>query len=192
MVDGFAGSDSGGGLDSRAVALRFRDAGGGRVDKAAAAAAGTSTEAPEDSEELAACLADARVILEDMSICFLMMPSAHSVTSVQQGGRLQEVAVGRNCRRWMWRIDEVDAGAGAGKVAIDLEWRRRWKEESSKQKVNRGMCTEKLVEKSPRTGISSLLLPFRCRYRKLTPIYAAKMPYGYAISGRFCILFRLS
>jgi len=66
----FAGSGSGGGLGSRAGALRFLDAGGGRVDEAAAA--GTPAEAPDDSEELAACLADARVILGDMSICFLM------------------------------------------------------------------------------------------------------------------------
>jgi hypothetical protein len=66
----FAGSGSGGGLGSRAGALRFRDAGGGRVDEAAAA--GTPAEAPDDSEELAACLADARVILRDMSIWFLM------------------------------------------------------------------------------------------------------------------------
>lgn len=74
---GFAGSGSGTGLGSRACALRFRDAGGGRVDEAAAVA-GIPAEAPEDSEELAACLADARVILEDMSICFLMEGLQHT------------------------------------------------------------------------------------------------------------------
>jgi len=67
----FAGSGWGTGLGSRGGALRFRDAGGGRED-GGAEAAGTPAEVPEDSEEEAACLADARVILEDMSICLTM------------------------------------------------------------------------------------------------------------------------
>lgn len=68
----FAGSGWGAGLGSRGGALRFRDAGCGRED-GAADAAGTPAEAPEDSDEEAACLADARVILEDMSICLTIM-----------------------------------------------------------------------------------------------------------------------
>jgi hypothetical protein len=64
-ADGFAGSGSIAGLGSRG-ALRFREGGGGRVD---AAAAGALVEVPDCSEELAACLADARVILGDMSNC---------------------------------------------------------------------------------------------------------------------------
>jgi hypothetical protein len=67
----FAGSGWGAGLGSRGGALRFRDAGCGRED-GAADAAGTPAEGPEDSEEEAACLADARVILEDMSMCLTM------------------------------------------------------------------------------------------------------------------------
>ena len=63
--EGFAGSGSGAGLGSRAGALRFLDAAGGRDDEAVAV---VPTEAPDNSEELAACLADALVILPDMMV----------------------------------------------------------------------------------------------------------------------------
>jgi hypothetical protein len=64
-AEGFAGSGSGAGLGSRAGALRFLDGTEDRVDEAVAAG---PTEAPDDSEELAACLADALVILPDMMV----------------------------------------------------------------------------------------------------------------------------
>jgi hypothetical protein len=61
----FAGSDAGGGLGSRAGALRFLGGAGARVG---GAVAGTAAELPgDDSEELAA-LVDALVTLGDM-IC---------------------------------------------------------------------------------------------------------------------------
>lgn len=63
--DAFGWSGSEAGLGSRTAAFRFRD-GVGRVDEAAAGAVGA--ELPEVSEEAAACLADRRVILDDMSI----------------------------------------------------------------------------------------------------------------------------
>jgi hypothetical protein len=66
--EAFVGSGSGSGLGSRAGAFRFRDDGGGRIDEAATGPAVVADEPDGDSEELAACLADARVILEDMSI----------------------------------------------------------------------------------------------------------------------------
>jgi len=61
-----AGSSSATGLGSRAGALRFLDGGGGRMGGAAggAKAAGVG----EGSEESAACRAEARVLLGDMSI----------------------------------------------------------------------------------------------------------------------------
>jgi hypothetical protein len=69
LADGaFVGSGSGSGLGSRAGAFRFREDGEGRVDEAATGPAAVADEPDGDSEELAACLADARVILEDMSI----------------------------------------------------------------------------------------------------------------------------
>jgi hypothetical protein len=61
----FAGSVSGAGLGSRAGALRFLEGAGARVDEAVAV---VPTEAPDDSEELAACLADALVILPDIMV----------------------------------------------------------------------------------------------------------------------------
>ena len=61
----FAGSVSGAGLGSRAGALRFLEGAGARVDEVVAV---VPTEAPDDSEELAACLADALVILPDMMV----------------------------------------------------------------------------------------------------------------------------
>lgn len=64
-VEGFAGSGSGSGLGSRGGALRFLEGAGGRVDEAVVV---VPTEAPDDSEELAACLADALVILPDMMV----------------------------------------------------------------------------------------------------------------------------
>jgi hypothetical protein len=63
--EGFADSGSGAGLGSRAGALRFLEGAGARVDEAVAVG---PTEAPDDSEELAACLADALVILPDMMV----------------------------------------------------------------------------------------------------------------------------
>lgn len=63
--EGFAGSGSGAGLVSRAGAFRFRDE-GGRVKKS-----GDGIEVavvPGEGSEDPACLADARVTLEDMSI----------------------------------------------------------------------------------------------------------------------------
>lgn len=69
LVDaGLAGSASGSGLGSRAGAFRFREEGGGRVDEAATGSATVAEEPDDGSEELAACLAAERVILEDMSI----------------------------------------------------------------------------------------------------------------------------
>lgn len=61
-----AGSGSATGLGSRAGALRFLNGGGGRIGGAVgvAKAAGVG----EGSEESAACRADARVLLGDMSI----------------------------------------------------------------------------------------------------------------------------
>jgi hypothetical protein len=64
----FAGSGSRSGLVSRAGAFRFRDEGGGWLDEAATGPAAVADEPDDDSEELAACLAAERVILEDMSI----------------------------------------------------------------------------------------------------------------------------
>jgi hypothetical protein len=69
LEEGFAGSRSGAGLGSRAGAFRFLDGAGGRVDEAAEEA---PVEIPDGSEELAACLAAARVILGvDMSMWYL-------------------------------------------------------------------------------------------------------------------------
>jgi hypothetical protein len=62
----FAGSGSATGLGSRAGALRFLDGGGGRIEVAAGGA--KAVEFGEGSEESAACRADARVLLGDMSI----------------------------------------------------------------------------------------------------------------------------
>ena len=64
------GSGSRAGLGSRTVALRFRDGAEERPDGATAAVAAVAEaeEPADDSEELAACRADDRVILEDMSI----------------------------------------------------------------------------------------------------------------------------
>jgi len=64
----FAGVGSGSGVGSRAGAFRFRDEGGGRVDEAAAGSAAFAEEPGGESEALAACLADDRVVLEDMSV----------------------------------------------------------------------------------------------------------------------------
>ena len=61
-----AGSGSATGLGSRAGALRFLDGGGGRIGGAAGGA--KAAEVGEGSEESAACRADARVLLGDMSI----------------------------------------------------------------------------------------------------------------------------
>jgi hypothetical protein len=61
-----AGSGSGTGLGSRAGALRFLDGAGGLIGGAAAGVA--AAEVGEGSEEIAACRADARVLLGDMSI----------------------------------------------------------------------------------------------------------------------------
>lgn len=72
-VEGFAGSGSGAGLGSRAGALRFLEDAGARVDEAVAV---VPTEAPDDSEELAACLADALVILPDMMVSIWLWKSA--------------------------------------------------------------------------------------------------------------------
>jgi hypothetical protein len=63
--EGFAASGSGTGLSSRAGALRFLEGAGARVDEAVAV---VPIEAPDGSEELAACLADALVILPDMMV----------------------------------------------------------------------------------------------------------------------------
>jgi hypothetical protein len=63
--EGFAGSGSCAGLGSRTGALRFLDVAGVRVDEAVVVG---PTEAPDDSEELAACLAEALVILPDMMV----------------------------------------------------------------------------------------------------------------------------
>jgi hypothetical protein len=60
-----AGSGSATGLGSRAGALRFLD-GGGRIGGAAGGA--KAAEVGEGSDESAACRADARVLLGDMSI----------------------------------------------------------------------------------------------------------------------------
>jgi hypothetical protein len=46
----------------------------GRLDEAAAGAAVAVEAADDDSEEFAACLADERVILEDMSIGSCRIP----------------------------------------------------------------------------------------------------------------------
>lgn len=62
-----SGSASGAGLDSRWGALRFRDEACDRADEAVALVAAEVVDAPG---EFAACRADARVILEDMSIWF--------------------------------------------------------------------------------------------------------------------------
>jgi hypothetical protein len=61
-----AGSGSAIGLGSRAGALRFLDGGGGRIGGAAGGA--KAAEVGEGSEDSAACRADARVLLGDMSI----------------------------------------------------------------------------------------------------------------------------
>lgn len=72
-----AGSGSATGLGSRAGALRFLDGAGGRIGGAAAVvkAAGVG----EGSEDIAACRADARVLLGDMSIwlCTLALNLRH-------------------------------------------------------------------------------------------------------------------
>lgn len=66
LADGcFAGSGSGAGLISRAGAFRFRDD-GGRVGKSGEVI--DVAEVPGEGSEDPACLADARVTLEDMSI----------------------------------------------------------------------------------------------------------------------------
>ena len=67
--EGFADSGSGAGLRSRGKALRFLEGAGPRVDEGVAV---VPTEAPDDSEELAACLADALVILPDMMVSILL------------------------------------------------------------------------------------------------------------------------
>lgn len=55
--------------------MRLREGGSGRVD---ATGAGAPTEVPGDSEEeLAACLADALVILGDMSILLVVVRLEH-------------------------------------------------------------------------------------------------------------------
>jgi hypothetical protein len=66
----FAGPGSGIGLDSGTGAFRFLEGGGGRAAgvEAVDAAAGKSAV-----EELAACRADARVVLEDMSIMIFVL-----------------------------------------------------------------------------------------------------------------------
>ena len=61
-----AGSGSATGLASSAGALRFLDGGGGLIGGAAGGA--KAAEVGEGSEESAACRADARVLLGDMSI----------------------------------------------------------------------------------------------------------------------------
>jgi hypothetical protein len=61
-----AGSGSTIGLGSRAGALRFLDGGGGRIGGGAGGA--KAVEVGDGSEESAACRADARVLLGDMSI----------------------------------------------------------------------------------------------------------------------------
>lgn len=72
-AEDFAVSGSGAGLGSRAVALRFLDGGAGRVDEADDIA---PAELFGDSEEPAACLAAALVILlEGMSMCVCMKKS---------------------------------------------------------------------------------------------------------------------
>lgn len=66
LVDmAFADSGSAGGLGSRAGALRFRDEDVGRD---AAVAEGAVGAGMPDSDELAATLAERRMILDDMSI----------------------------------------------------------------------------------------------------------------------------
>ena len=68
LVDGnLVGSGSGSGLASRAGAFRLRE-GGGRVEGVVEGIEAAELPDTESSEEDAACLADARVILEDMSI----------------------------------------------------------------------------------------------------------------------------
>lgn len=62
------GSGSRAGLGSRTVALRFRVGAEGRPGGAAAADVAVAEVPAGGSEELAACRAEDRVILEDMSI----------------------------------------------------------------------------------------------------------------------------
>ncbi len=61
--DGFGGSACSTGLGSRAETLRFLPVAGVRVAGVGGGAGTAGTEEPADSEELAACLAAARVIL---------------------------------------------------------------------------------------------------------------------------------
>lgn len=83
---GGSGSASGAGLDSRAGALRFREDTCDRADEAVAVVAAEVVDGPG---EFAACRADARVILEDMSIWFgddgLRHRGQHLCTIVQVG-----------------------------------------------------------------------------------------------------------
>lgn len=83
------GSGSRAGLDSRTVALRFRDGAEERLGGAAAADDAVAEEPADDSKELAACRADERVILgvneedeemevaveSDLEISFAINPS---------------------------------------------------------------------------------------------------------------------
>ena len=93
----FADSGSGAGLASRAKALRFLEGAWGRVDEGVAV---VPTEAPDDSEELAACLADALVILPDMMVSILLrrkLPNrAEDVVSIMESNSW----MGRFKKRW--------------------------------------------------------------------------------------------
>jgi hypothetical protein len=68
----FTASGSGAGLGSRGGTLRFRDDVCDRVGTGVAADPKEEPEEPEGSDELAARLVEARVILEDMSTCIEM------------------------------------------------------------------------------------------------------------------------
>jgi hypothetical protein len=85
---GFAGSGSGSGLGSRSAALRFLDGRVGGVGWDGVAALGGAR-----SEVAAACRADARVFLADMSDLFYIIPD-----SIPNFPRLLQVAA-------RWRVE---------------------------------------------------------------------------------------
>ncbi len=86
-----AGSGSATGLCSRAGALRFLD-GGGRIGGAAGGA--KAVEVGEGSEESAACRADARVLLGDMSI-WLYTVCPQSISSLHDNQSVMRVEADR-------------------------------------------------------------------------------------------------
>ncbi len=83
-----AGSDSGAGLGSCAGAFRFFDGGGGGlIEEAGVGAAAAAEGETDEPDEVAACRAEERVLLGDMSIWLCTVQALHvsSRPSVREG-----------------------------------------------------------------------------------------------------------